>query len=123
MKDYKRRNIKIRMNQKLFTKLELFCNEKNITKSVFIRNAIKYLTNKDNSKVIFSKDRKFKKELLYELRRYGNNLNQIAYKLNVALKSTDLSYSEKLDVKTAINDLNKICQDTVDLRHLICERL
>lgn len=72
MKDYKRRNIKIRMNHKLFTKLELFCNEKNITKSVFIRNVIKYLTNKDNSKVIFSKDRKFKKELLYELRRYGN---------------------------------------------------
>lgn len=123
MKELKTHYVKTKMSKKLFVDFTKYCNSKNISKSRFMRNSIKYFLNTENNEKIYDKDQKFKKQVMYEIHRYGNNLNQIAYKLNVALKSNNLSYYDKLDVKTAINDLNKLSQDIIDLRHLISERL
>lgn len=100
-----------------------YCDSRNIRKSEFIRLCIKYFTHKNRNDKVVYKDSAFKKQLVYETRRFGNNLNQIAHKLNVALKNDDISYTDKLDIESSIEDIKALKAQIKALNILLNKRL
>lgn len=112
-----------KLNNEMYEEISNFAKDTNMSKASAVRLFVDYyFQNQDNEK-IFYRDTNFKKELIYELRRYGNNLNQIAYKLNVALKTEKISPSDKLEIKEAINQIDRISKTISDLNNLVNKRL
>ena len=82
----KNRRITIRIEEKLREKIKLESKKSNMTMSEYINRCLK------NKSIIFIENGK---EIYYELSKIGNNLNQIARKLNSNIAtSSDL---KKLD--------------------------
>ena len=65
--------IKIRLNEEEYQTLKQICFELDVTQSEFFRNAIMQRPNVRTFEI---------KDLMVELKRQGNNLNQIAKALN-----------------------------------------
>lgn len=119
----KSKQILFKLSDNLFDYLTDYCIKNNITKSKFLRDSIKYFSNTNNQDKIFYRDEQFKRNLMYEIRRYGNNLNQIAYKLNLALMTDDLSCTDKMDIQQAIKEHRELCSKIRELRQLVAKRL
>lgn len=66
----------------------------------------------EGAKVIRPKDEKLNRQKLVILGRYGNNLNQIAHKLNIAAK-----INPKLDSETITEVLQKMTQLELLIQH------
>lgn len=111
------------LDEQKFEQLERFCHNQRITKSEFFRLCIDNFLRKSKSEKIFKKDNRFKSELLWEVRRFGNNLNQIAHKLNIALINDDIRYTDELDIKQAIEDIKNIKSQIKALNILLNKRL
>lgn len=117
------KRIEFQVPENLYKTVIEFCKENYISISTFIRQLLVYFLNPENNKKISIKNKEFSKDLLFEVNRYGNNINQIAYKLNVALKTTDLSYTDKKDVLEAIEALKRQTTTIQEIKNLIGERL
>ena len=83
---------------------------------------IKYFS-EDNVVKIWRKDIAFKKQVIWEERKHGTNINQIAHKLNIALDSDDFDYCDKEDIKTACADIADMKAVLYDLSVLFDKRL
>lgn len=119
----KKKEIHFLLNEKYFNKIAHFCSLNGITKTTFFKMLIiKYFDN-NNAEKILLKDNKFKHELIWEIRRYGNNLNQIAHKLNIALRTEDLTYTDKLDIKSSIDIIEYTKSEIYNINNLLNERL
>lgn len=118
----KRIQVQSRISEEENNQLKKLCEKYNITNSEFIRSTIKYFIHSDRENRIFNKDKKFKKELLFELHRYGNNLNQIAYDLNSILLKNQLSISKEL-INSTIDKIAKIDDKINSMALLISERI
>ena len=84
----------------------------NITE--FLRFLINLFQNDKYTQVLIQEDKKWKDSLLYEVSRYGNNLNQIAHNLNV------MNYKgySRFPHKKIEEQLDKISQLTKDLENI-----
>lgn len=122
MREYGR-HIHFMVKEDTFQKIENACNNNHLVKSEFCRLCVERFLNSNDNNKIFQKDIRFKKQLIYEVRRFGNNLNQIAHKLNVALINDDLSYTDKLDIKSSIEDIKNIHKSVKELNILLNKRL
>lgn len=117
------KRIEFQVSKKLYERTVCFCKKNCMNISTFLRQILIYFLNPENNKKITIKDKDFTNNLLYEVNRYGNNINQIAYKLNIALMSTDLSYSDKSDIKEAIEALREQTTVIQYIKNLVGERL
>lgn len=117
------RHIHVMVDQNTFDKIENICNENHLVKSEFVRLCVEYFIKNNKNNRIFNKDMKFRKQLIYEYRRFGNNLNQVAHKLNIALINDDITYTDKLDIKSAVKDIEDVKQQIYDIGDLLNERL
>lgn len=117
------KRIEFHVSQSLYDETFKFCKENCMSISTFLRQLLIYFLNPNNNKKISIRDKEFSKNLLYEVNRYGNNINQIAYKLNVALKTSDLSHTDRNDVLEAIEALKKQTTTIQSIKNLIGERL
>ena len=99
MKNIEWHRIELRLDKELFNRLNNFCKKHNFSKSSFIRSLIKFFTTEVNGEALIIRDDIYKKKLMYQVHCYGNNLNQIAHKLNIAIKSNELPASDLIDVK------------------------
>ena len=123
MKNVEWHRIELRLDKKLFIRLNNFCKKHNFTKSSFIRNLINFSTTEANGKALIIRDDIYKKQLMYQVHCYGNNLNQIAHKLNIAIKSDKLSASEILDLNSAIENIDNMRYKALELEQYIHDRL
>lgn len=123
MNKERNRRIHFIVNINQYEKIIEFCRKNNFTIASFCRIAILNFLNNDNGEKILIKDIKFKKQIIYEFRRFGNNLNQIAYKLNTALINDDISYTDKLDIKSAIEDIEDIKSGIYEISVILDKRL
>ena len=84
----------------------------------FLKTCIKYFSEKNNYEKLFtSRDgRKAFSDLKYEVNRYGNNLNQIAYKLN----REKSGFSEK-EKKEMVERLRVIGEGVGDVKRMLSE--
>lgn len=119
-----KRNIQIqsRLTQTEHDKLKTICHRYEMSISEFIRNSIKYMLIGNKDEAIFSRDQKFKKEILYELHRYGNNLNQVARDLNTLLAKNQLTLADDL-VKDSIRTIDEIDNKINGLTKIVCKRI
>ena len=123
MKNVEWHRIELRLDKELFNRLNNFCKKHNYTKSSFIRNLINFSTTEANGKALIIRDDIYKKKLMYQVHCYGNNLNQIAYKLNIAIKSDRLSASDLIELKSAIKDIDNMRYKALELETYIHDRL
>lgn len=95
------RRVEARLSNNEYELLNLKCKEMQITKSDFFRYALKgFIPDKKlNSKVL---------ELIFEIKRIGNNINQIAKHANTTGKVNELFLLEY------INELNNLKVSIVD---------
>lgn len=113
------KKLQIRIDENLEKKVNDFCIQNNLTKSAFIKSLILYFFKDETYTKIMFKDEHFKTKLLYEIHRYGNNINQIAYKLNVALMSQDLSHTDKNDILEASNNIKEQTELIQEITNLV----
>ena len=123
MKTTKNKHIIFKINDKQFTLFKSFCKKNNITMSQFLRDIISFIINNKDHNTIMIKDDEFKKNLIYEVNRHGNNLNQIAHKLNIAIKSDNLSRADLIDLQTAIKNILDLKKEYIHLRMEVRKRL
>ena len=123
MKNVEWHRIELRLEKELYDRLNDFCKKHNFTKSSFIRNLINFSTTEANGKALIIRDDIYKKKLMYQVHCYGNNLNQIAHKLNIAIKSEQLSASDLIDLKSVINSIDNIRHQALELEQYIHDRL
>lgn len=116
-------DIELRLDKELFDRLDDFCKKHNSSRSSFIRNLIKFSTTEVNGKALIIRDDIYKKKLMYQVHCYGNNLNQIAHKLNIAIKSDQLSASDLIDLKSAIKNIDNMRYKAIELEQYIHDRL
>jgi hypothetical protein len=81
----RRRQFKLHLLEDEMLLLERKANQATMTKTEFVRRVILY--GQANGDTLFSKEDA--ERIVYELNRIGNNINQIAYRVNAA-KSTDM---------------------------------
>ena len=123
MKNIEWHRIELRLEKELYDRLNDFCKKHKFTKSSFIRNLINFSTTEANGKALIIRDDIYKKKLMYQVHCYGNNLNQIAHKLNIAIKSEQLSASDLIDLKSAINSIDNMRHQAFELEQYIHDRL
>lgn len=123
MRNIEWHRIELRLDKELFNRLNSFCKKHNYSKSAFIRNLINFSTTEANGKALIIRDNIYKKKLMYQVHCYGNNLNQIAHKLNIALKSEGLSASDLIDVRTSLKHIEEMYQKSFQLEEYIHDRL
>ena len=123
MKNIEWHRIELRLDKELFNRLNNFCKKHNFSKSSFIRSLIKFSITEVNGEALIIRDDIYKKKLMYQVHCYGNNLNQIAHKLNIAIKSDELSASDLIDVKTSLCCIEDIYLKSLELEKYIHDRL
>ena len=87
------RQVKIRLSEEEYRMLVLTCDELGMTQSEFLRNCImeRPMVNMDEMK-----------ELMTELKREGNNLNQIARSLN------GMGFVSNSQIEWAVKELGEV---------------
>lgn len=123
MKTKKNKHILFKINEQQLTLFKSFCKTNHITMSQFLRDVISFTISDKNYDAILIKDNEFKKNLIYEINRHGNNLNQIAHKLNIAIKSDNLSRADLIDLKAAIKSVLDLKKEYIHLRIEVRKRL
>ena len=123
MKNVEWHRIELRLDKELYNRLNNFCKKHNFSKSSFIRSLIKFSITEVNGEALIIRDDIYKKKLMYQVHCYGNNLNQIAYKLNIAIKSEQLSASDLIDLKSAIKNIDNMRYKAIELEQYIHDRL
>lgn len=113
------KRIEIRIDESLNNNINSFCAKYNITKSQLVKSLLIYFFKPDVYSKIFLKDKEFKTKIIYEIHRYGNNINQIAHKLNIALKSEELTASNKIDIQSAIDSMKSQTKLIQEIKNLL----
>lgn len=118
-----KKHIHLVLTEKLNSLVVNFCEEFDISKTEFFKLLIIKYFSEDDVEKIWRKDIAFKMQVIWEERKFGTNINQIAHKLNIALDSDDLDYYDKEDVKTACADIADMKAVLYDLSELFNKRL
>ena len=118
-----KKHIHLVLTEKLNSLVVNFCEEFDISKTEFFKLLIIKYFSEDDVEKIWRKDIAFKMQVIWEERKFGTNINQIAHKLNIALDSDDLDYYDKEDIKTALADIADKKDVFYDLNVLSNKRL
>lgn len=113
------KHLHIMISKDLESNINNFCSKHNVTKSYFIKSILLYFFKENNYNKIMFKDNNFKNKIIYEIHRYGNNINQIAHKLNIALKNEELTASNKIDIQSAIDSMKAQTKLIQEIKNLL----
>lgn len=96
------KEIKVRLTDDEFEAIQNLAKSYDLPTAVFIREQAL------NGKINFDKKEppKIEKELLFQLAKIGNNINQIAYRLNAGFKDIDI-LTELSIIIDKLNDFEK----------------
>jgi predicted DNA-binding protein len=97
------KTISAKVSDEIYELVDELTKQKNITKSELIKQAIlnSKITSGDREKL------QLKRELLYEINRIGNNINQIAKYCNTKKAIDRVAVIELIEVKKLLQELIK----------------
>lgn len=115
--------IQFKLTSKENSQIEEFAEKYRMTKSETIRMCIDVFFEENRNNKIWARDKRYKKEVLFCLRVFGNHVNDIAHRMNIAVHNENFVGQNIIDIKKCCKDIERLQDLTAQARDIVDKRL